>query len=157
MPRERDLSKIRSTIERRAHLIVDMMESQAQRVVDSIDEPPPGTQEPDPEMVRRMWQWSPFANHEQMFWRLHDATLQKMLAEITTQPMAGDERLNLVRQAHSRAEYVALSRVYPHRAALVQLGITTLERSVELAKRAERLVRQTEGRRAPERREAMAY
>lgn len=132
------------------------MEAQAQRIVDSIDEPPPGTQEPDPEMVRGMWLFSPFANHEQMFWRIHDATLEKMLAEIPVQGLPGDERLNMVRQAHSRAEHVALSRVYPHRAALTQLGITTLERSVELAKHAERLVRQQE-KREPEREMVGAY
>lgn len=142
--RPRNYDKIENSTERRAHLIVDALEDQAQRIVDALDEPPPGTTEPDNETVKAMWSFSPFGDKaSQVFWMLHDLALEKLTADIAAQPqLQGEDRMKAIRGAYQKAEASALNRVYPHRASLCLLGITTPERSVELAKKAARLVAQ---------------
>lgn len=145
--RRRDLSKVKNTLERRAMLIVDMLEDKAQHIVDSMDEPPPGTTEPDAPTVRAMWSFSPFGDRApQTFWTLHDLALEKLLGEVGKSGLQGDAKLKAVRGAQQQAEAAALSRVYPHRAALMMLGITTPEKSVELAEHAARIVDQEQKR-----------
>lgn len=149
--RPRDYDKIPNTAERRAHLIVDALEDQAARMVASLDEPPPGTEEPDAARVRAMWTFSPYGNRApEIFWMLHDLALNKLLNDIAMQPeLQGDDRMKAMRKAYQTAEATTLGRVYPHRAALILLGITTPERSIELAKKAQRLVEQESKRAAP--------
>lgn len=145
--RPKDLAAIKNTMERRAHLIVDLLEDRAQRIVDTLDEPPPGTEEQDPRLVRDMWNFSPFGERgPEVFWLLHDMALDKLLAEAAATPMPGSERMRALREAHQKAESAALSRAYPQRAELMLLGITTPERSVALAARAKRLVGQEDKR-----------
>jgi hypothetical protein len=160
--RPQDLAKIRNSIERRAHLVVDLLEDRAQRIVDSLDEPPPGTTRQDPQTVRDMWSFSPFGEQApEVFWMLHDQALQMLNQDIAAQGLQGDQLLNAIRGARQKAEASALGRVYPHRAAIMLLGVTTPERSVALAKRAQRLVEQEDKRQGkPEvnpAMEAMAY
>ena len=145
----RDVSKIPNTLERRATLIVDMLEDKAQHIVDSMDEPPPGTTEPDAATVRAMWSFSPFGDRApQTFWMLHDLAVEKLLGEVGKSGLQGDAKLKAIRAAQQQAEAAALSRVYPHRASLMLLGITTPERSVELAEHAARIVDQEQKRTA---------
>jgi hypothetical protein len=141
-----DYKKIHNSLERRATLIVEMLEDSAQAIVDTLDEPPPGTQEPDTETVRRMWQFTPFgARAPQAFWGLHDLALEKLMGEISAMPdLPAAERVKMIRSAHQKAEMTALQKCYPHRASLILLGITTPERSVQLAERARRLAEQDE-------------
>lgn len=157
--RPKDMDKIRNTLERRAHLIVDLLEDRAQRIVDSMDEPPPGTEEPDAQRVRDMWSFSPFGERApEVFWTLHDLGLEKFLGEIARQPVSGAEKFALIRKAYQTAETAALSRVYPQRMPLMMLGITTPERSVKLAERAQRLVEQEDKRQGtPEPEPVAAY
>jgi hypothetical protein len=142
--RPKDIAKIPNTLERRAHLIVDMLEDRAQHIVDAMDEPPPGTEEPTPDEVRAMWSFSPYGTQAPtVFWTLLGLTLEKLLSEVMAQPqLSGEERMKAIRAAHQQAEIATLNRVYPHRAGLMMLGITTPERSVELAKHAQRLSEQ---------------
>lgn len=163
--RPKDIASIRNTIERRANLIVDMLEDRAQHIVDSMDEPPPGEQEPTPDMIRAMWQFSPFGTRGPLvFWMLHDLAFQKAMEQIVSTPgLSGDERLKAIRSAAQKAESDALSRTYPHRAAIMKLGVTTPEQSVKLAQHAQRLVDQEQKRQGqepqeqPVAEEAMAY
>lgn len=158
--RPKDLDKVRNTLERRAHLIVDLLEDRAQRIVDNLDEPPPGTSEQDPATVRAMWSFSPYAERAaDVFWMLHDATLDQLLAAIAQSQVRGDDRMKALRAAYQKAELVALERVYPQRVTLMLLGVTTPERSVALAEKAQRLVEQDEQRRPrrEQQQEAMAY
>jgi hypothetical protein len=148
----KDISTIQNSLERRATLIVDMLADQAQRIVDNLDEPPPGTHEPDPETVRMMWSFTPFGSRaEAAFWTIHDLALDKLTSEIAAQAqsMPADQKMQALRQAHQQAEMTAMQKVYPHRAELLMLGITTPERSVELAEKASRLVEQ-HGKRNPD-------
>lgn len=141
--RKGDIWSIPNTLERRSALIVDMLEDQAERMVQAMNEPPPGMQEPDTQQVRAMWTFSPYPNPERTFWAIHDMLLPSLLAQISAQQgMPGDERMKAVRGAHQQAELAALQRVYPQRAKLVMLGTTTIDRSVQLAKRARRLTEQ---------------
>lgn len=138
-----DYKKIANTLERRATLIVEMLEERAQRIVDALDEPPPGTQEPDAATVRAMWNFTPFGARAPMaFWGLHDLALEKLMGEIVAAGVDGADRVKAIRAAHQKAEMAALSKVYPHRAQLILLGVTTPERSVALAERAKRLAEQ---------------
>lgn len=155
MAERRDPETIKNTLERRSALICDMLEDQAKRIVDSMDEPPPGMQEPDSDTVRAMWSFSPYPNPETRFWQMHDALLPNLLAQIAQQPMAGDEQLKAVQAAHREAELQALQTVYPQRVKLVLLGVTTIDRSVELADRAARLMQRAAQQRGEP--EAMAY
>lgn len=153
--RRREIDTIENSIERRATLIVDMMEDQANRMVAAMDEPPPGMQEPDTATIRAMWAFSPYPNPVKAFWELHDLQLPLLLNQVASQPgMSGDERLKAIRSAHQQAELTALQRIYPQRAKLCMLGITTIERSVQLADHAAQLAA-----RAPQQpqQEAMAY
>ncbi len=59
-----DYSKIPNTLERRATMIVEMLNDKAQHIVDALDEPPPGTQEPSTDQVRDMWTFSPFGDRQ---------------------------------------------------------------------------------------------
>lgn len=158
-----DYSKIKNSLERRATLIVEMLEDKAQRIVDALDEPPPGTKEPDPQTVREMWSFSPFGERAPLaFWALHDMALERLLQELAAAgDMPADQRMKLLRNAHQQAEATALGRVYPQRATLMMLGITTPERSVELATKAQRLVEQEDRKQgSPEmipQQEAMTY
>lgn len=141
--RRRNIDTIDNTLERRATMIVDMLEDQAQRMVDAMDEPPPGMSEPDSATVRAMWDYSPYPNPEQAFWQLHDMTLPMLLAQVAAMPeLSGDARLRNIRAAHQMAEQQALEKVYPKRALVAMLGITTIERSVKLADHAARLAAQ---------------
>lgn len=157
--RPRDYDKIGNSLEKRAHLIVDALEDQAQRIVNSMDEPPPGTEEPDAETVRAMWTFSPYGTQAAtVFWTLHDLALEKLLADIPPE-LQGDEKMKAIRAAYQTAEATTLGRVFPHRAALILLGITTPERSIHLAEKAQRLVDQEDKRTAGNTKpvEAMAY
>ena len=142
----KDIDAIRNTMERRATLIVEMLEDSAQAIVDTLDEPPPGTQEPDNAQVRAMWNYTPFgARAPQAFWGLHDLALEKLMGEISAMPdLPAAERVKMIRSAHQKAEQTAMQKVYPHRASLILLGVTTPERSVQLAERAKRLAEQEE-------------
>jgi hypothetical protein len=160
--RPQDLAKIRNTQERRAHLAVDLFEDRAQRTADVLDEPAAGTTRQEPQTVRDMWTFSPFGEQApHVFWMLHDQALQLLNQDIANQGLQGDQLLNAIRGAKQKAEASALGRVYPHRAAIMLLGVTTPERSVALAKRAQRLVEQEDKRQGkPEiapAQEAMAY
>lgn len=157
--RPQDISKIRNTIERRAHLVVDMIEDRAEHIVAAMDEPAPGTEEPDAETVRAMWTFSPYgAQAATVFWTLHDLSLEKLLKDIEAQPaLQGEDRLKAIRAAYQTAEATTLGRVYPHRAALILLGITTPERSIQLAEKAQRLVDQEDKRQGNKPVEAVAY
>lgn len=141
---QRNISDIPNTFERRATLIVDALHAQAERMVDAMSEPPPGMQEPDAATVRVMWDFSPFPHPEQAFWELHDLTLGPLIAQVAAAPMPGDQRMNAMRQAHQQAELTALQKVYPQRAKLALLGVTTIERSVKLAEHAARLLQREE-------------
>ena len=153
--RPTDYTKIANTIERRAHLIVDMLEDRAQHIVDQMDEPPPGTEEPDAATVRAMWTFSPYGDKAPaVFWMLHDLTLERLLADVAAQQLQGDDQLKAIRGAQQKAEATTLARVYPHRGPLMMLGFTTPERSIELAKKAARLVEQDQKREKPGEREA---
>lgn len=149
----RDPWQIQNTQQRRAALIVDMLYDQAGRIVASMDEPPPGMQEPDTDTVRAMWTFSPYgppARADRILWQIHDMLLPGMLAQIAAQTdLPGEERLKAVRAAHQQAELQALQKVYPQRAKLVQLGVTTIQRSVKLAERAQRLVARGEPHQKP--------
>jgi hypothetical protein len=148
----RDIADIPNTLERRATLIVEMIADRAQHVVDALDEPPPGTSEPDSEQVRAMWSFTPFGTRaEAAFWTIHDLALEKLMGEIAQQAasMSADQKMQMIRQAHQQAEITAMQRTYPHRAQLIELGITTPERSVQLAEKAARLVDQ-HGKRNPD-------
>lgn len=134
-------------------MIVDLLEDRARHIVDAMDEPPPGTEEQDAQTIRDMWSFSPYNERApEAFWMLHGLALEKLLAEVAASGMTGKEKLEAIKQAHQRADHVALSRVYPHRATVMLLGVTTPERSVQLAERAQRLVEQWQRRgSAPER------
>jgi hypothetical protein len=56
--------------------------------------------------------------------------------------LAPQDRLDKIQQAHQMAERSALDKAYPHRSALLMLGVTTPERSVQLAQRAARIAAQ---------------
>jgi hypothetical protein len=154
---QRSISDIPNTFERRATLIVDALYAQAERMVDAMNEPPPGMQEPDAATVRMMWDFSPFPHPEQAFWELHDVTLQPLIAQVAAAPIPGDQRMNALRQAHQQAELAALQKVYPQRAKLALLGVTTIERSVKLAERAARLSQQQQPPSSPAPQEAVTY
>jgi hypothetical protein len=144
-----DIDRIQNHLERRATMIVEMLSEKAQRIVDSMDEPPPGTQEPDAATVRLMWNFTAYGSRAaQMFWGLHDLALEKMMGEMQAQPMSAADRVKAIRQVHQKAEMAAMQKIYPHRASLLMLGITTPERSVQLAERAKRLAEQDQS--APE-------
>lgn len=138
--RPKDISKVVNTLERRAYLIVDMLEDRAQHIVDVLDEPPPGMEEQNPDQVRAMWNFSRYPNPEQMFWQIHDSTLDTLMRQILASPMDGVSMNKAMMAAHQKAETDALVKVFPHRGELVLLGITTPERSVQLAEHARRLV-----------------
>jgi hypothetical protein len=145
--RPKDLEKILNTQERRAHLIVDLLEDRAQRIVDVLDEPPPGTTEQSNDQVKAMWNFSRYPDPAAMFWMVHDQILGQALQQILQQPMDGASMSKAIAGAHQQAEMEALAKVYPHRGELVLLGITTPERSVELAEHAAKLVEQDDKRR----------
>jgi hypothetical protein len=139
-----DYSKIPNTLERRATMIVEMLNDKAQHIVDALDEPPPGTQEPSTDQVRDMWTFSPFGDRAPfVYWQLHDLALESLMNEISQMPnLAPQDRLDKIQQAHQMAERSALDKAYPHRSALLMLGVTTPERSVQLAQRASRIAAQ---------------
>jgi len=152
-----DYKKIANTLERRATLIVEMLEERAQRIVDALDEPPPGTKEPDPQTIRDMWNFSPFGDRAPMvYWTLHDLALEKLMGEMAAAQLPAADRVKAIRQIHQQAEMAALTKAYPHRAELILLGITTPERSVQLAERAKRLAEQDQDT-EPQPQEAMTY
>jgi hypothetical protein len=138
-----EIDRIRNSQERRATLICEMLEEEAQRVVDALDEPPPGTKEPDAATVRAMWNFSPFGDRAPMvYWGLHDLALEKLMGELAAANLPAADRVKAIRTIHQQAEMAALTKAYPHRAELILLGITTPERSVQLAERAQRLAEQ---------------
>jgi hypothetical protein len=143
-----DYSKIKNTLERRATMIVELLNDRAQHIVDAMDEPPPGTQAVDAAQVRAMWTFSPFGDRAPyVYWQLHDLALQSLMGEIGQMPnLSAADRIKMVRAAHQKAEMAALAKAYPHRAALILLGATTPERSVQLAERAASLAKQDVGK-----------
>lgn len=136
----KNLDDIPNTQERRAYLIVDMLYDKAQRMVDAMDEPPPGMQQPNSDRVRAMWRFSPYPNPEAAFWEVHDLALTQAMQAIMQQPQTdGVQLASAIEDAHTQAETAALQKVYPYRAQVMLLGVTTPQRSVDLARRAQRL------------------
>ena len=113
--------RIRNTMERRAHLIVEAMEAQAERMDAAMNEPPAGQVGVDAQRVREMWTFSPFPQPEQAFWAMHDLLLSQGAPP-------------------DMAEMRALEAVYPQRLVLAKVGATTIARQIALAERAARLV-----------------